>query len=298
MDSLEEITDKYLNYLLIEKGLARKTIESYSQDLIRYLQYLKENKRDHFAETDTALILQHLSELRRQGLHARSRARHLVTLRGIYRFLVQEKMLGSDPTRQVNLPKGGLKLPHVISVKEVQRLLEAPDPRQPVEARDQTMLELLYATGLRVSELINIKVHQVNVEAGFVRVFGKGSRERVVPFGMHAKKRLQTYMSSSRNLLLKNETSPYLFVARRGKPMTRQAFWKRIRHYALKAGILKRITPHTLRHSFATHLLEGGADLRTVQIMLGHVDISTTQIYTHITRKHLKELHARFHPRG
>jgi integrase/recombinase XerD len=183
-------------------------------------------------------------------------------------------------------------------VEEVSQLLSRPDPAKPIGARDAAMLELLYAAGLRVSELINLKLQSLNLESGFVRVFGKGSKERVVPIGSIAKEKIQFYLENSRNVLLKNQVSPYIFIARAAKPITRQGFWKLLRRYGKLAHLNKKISPHSLRHSFATHLLEGGADLRAVQVMLGHVDISTTQIYTHVTRKHLKDLHKRFHPRG
>jgi integrase/recombinase XerD len=236
--------------------------------------------------------------LRNAGLSARSRARHLVSIRGFYRFVVQEKMLKHDPARLVDLPKTSLKLPDVLSVEEVSHLLKAPDIKKPLGSRDCAMLELLYAAGLRVSELVNLKLQDVNLEAGFVRVLGKGSRERLVPIGLPAKEKIKSYIEKSRNALLKNKPSSYLFVARAAKPITRQGFWKLLRKYAAQAQLKKKVTPHSLRHSFASHLLEGGADLRTVQVMLGHVDIATTQIYTHVARQQLKALHERFHPRG
>jgi len=290
--------DKYINYLLVEKGLAQTTIESYSRDLARHADFLEQNKIRSVTQIDSEVILQYLIELSKKGLGARSRARHLVSMRGFYRFLLQEKIIRNDPSKLIDLPRSGLKLPHVLSFNDVKRLLDTPNPRKPIESRDLAMLEMLYATCLRVSELVNIKHHQVNLEAGYVRVIGKGSKERIVPFGMYAKEKVIEYMDTIRPIQLKKNSSPFLFVARAGKPMTRQAFWKRLRHYADKAGIKKRVTPHILRHSFATHLLEGGADLRAVQIMLGHVDIATTQIYTHVSKKHLKKIHAKFHPRG
>jgi integrase/recombinase XerD len=294
----DALVDQFLNYLLVEKGLAQKTLEAYSRDIIRYRNFLDENKSTAFSEEDTPLILKHLIYLRKAGLAARSRARHLAAIRGFYRFLVQEKILRSDPARLIDLPKSGLKLPHVLSTEEIELLLKAPDTDKPNGIRDAAMLELLYAAGLRVSELINLKLQDINLEAGFVRIFGKGSRERIVPIGGHARKKINTYLKNVRPLRLKQTTSPYLFIARAAKPMTRQGFWKLLRRYAMQAGLNKKITPHSLRHSFASHLLEGGADLRAVQIMLGHVDISTTQIYTHVTRDHLKKLHQKFHPRG
>jgi len=296
--TLDTLIDQFLNYLLVEKGLSQKTIEAYSRYIIRYRSFLAENKATAFCEEDTPFILKHLILLRKSGLGARSRARHLVAIRGLYRFLLQEKVLRHDPARLIDLPKSSLKLPYVLSMGEIELLLEAPDTSKPLGVRDAAMLELLYAAGLRVSELINLKIQDINLEAGFVRIFGKGSKERIVPIGMHAKEKISLYLKAARSLYLKHTPSPYLFIARAGKPMTRQGFWKLLRRHALQAGLKKKITPHSLRHSFASHLLEGGADLRAVQIMLGHADISTTQIYTHVTREHLKKLHKKFHPRG
>ena len=298
MPALDTLTDQYLNYLLVEKGLSSKTLDSYGSDMAMYLSFLEENKINNIADADTPVILKHLISMRDAGLGASSRARHLVTIRGFYRFLVQEKILKHDPTRLIDLPKSGLKLPDVLSVEDVKHLLSIPDTNTPAGSRDAAMIELLYAAGLRVSELINLKLQAVNMEAGFVRVFGKGSKERVVPIGLFAKNKIDDYLKTARPLILKNIASRYLFVARAGKPMTRQGFWKLIKRYALKGGFNKKITPHSLRHSFASHLLEGGADLRAVQLMLGHVDISTTQIYTHVAREHLKKIHKNFHPRG
>jgi integrase/recombinase XerD len=298
MPALDTLADQYLNYLLIEKGLSEKTLDSYGSDMAMYLSFLENNGVNDISDADTPVILKHLISMRDSGLGARSRARHLVTIRGFYRFLVQEKLLKHDPTRLIDLPKSGLKLPDVLSVEEVRLLLSIPDTKTPTGSRDAAMIELLYAAGLRVSELINLKLQAVNMEAGFVRVFGKGSKERVVPIGLFAKEKIDDYLKTARPLILKSIVSRYLFVARAGKPMTRQGFWKLIKRYALKAGFNKKITPHSLRHSFASHLLEGGADLRAVQLMLGHVDISTTQIYTHVAREHLKKIHEKFHPRG
>ncbi len=295
---IDNLIDQYLNYLLVEKGLSRTTLESYSSDMVRYQDFLHQNRTQRISEADTALILKHLIALRNAGLGARSRARHLVSIRGFYRFMVQERILKHDPARLVDLPKTSMKLPDVLSIQEVSQLLEVPDPDKPRGVRDRAMLELLYAAGLRVSELVNLKLQNLNLEAGFVRVLGKGSKERLVPIGLHAKEKLEFYIEKSRITLLKNQPSPYLFVARAARPITRQGFWKLLRKYATLAQLNKKVTPHSLRHSFASHLLEGGADLRAVQIMLGHVDIATTQIYTHVARQQLKIVHARFHPRG
>jgi integrase/recombinase XerD len=298
MASLDIFVDQYINYLVFEKGLSEKTIESYSSDLSKYLEFLKQKGIKDITQADTPLILKHLIGLRKSGLGSKSCARHLITLRGFYKFLAQEKILEFDPAKLIDLPKSGLKLPDVLSVSEINLLLNIPDSNKPLGKRNSAMIELLYAAGLRVSELVNLKFLDVNLEACFVRVLGKGSKERIVPFGLYARNKLDDYINNSRPLLLKNHISQYLFVARAGKPMTRQGFWKLLKQYVKQAGIKKKVTPHSFRHSFASHLLEGGADLRTVQVMLGHVDISSTQIYTHVARDHLRQIHEKYHPRG
>jgi len=292
------LMDRYLNYLLVEKGLSGNTIDAYARDLSRYVRFLRANRIPTIADTDTPVILKYLLTLRDQGLGIRSRGRHLVTLRGFYRFAVQEKILKKDPARMVELPKFGVRLPDVLSFEEIKKILDSPDVSNARGMRDAAMLELLYAAGLRVSELVHIKMSEINLESGFVRVFGKGAKERVVPIGAHAREKIQKYIAYGKPMLLKEGLSPYLFVARAGNPMTRQGFWKLLKRYAVRAGISKEIAPHSLRHSFASHLLEGGADLRAVQMMLGHVDIATTQIYTHVARTHLKKMHEKYHPRG
>lgn len=298
MNEISLQIDRYTNYLVVEKGLSRATIESYGSDLARFQRFLVGNRIKRIQDADTAAVLKYLLKLRDDGLGIRSRARHLVTLRGFFRFLVQEKVINQDPARLIDLPKSGLKLPDVLSANEIARLLETPDTTRHKGLRDAAMLELLYAAGLRVSELLALKLRDINLEAGFVRVLGKGSKERLVPVGEHARQKVQEYIKTARPALLKNRTSAYLFFGRAGRPMSRQGFWKLVKQYALAAGCDKNITPHTFRHSFASHLLEGGADLRAVQMMLGHVDISTTQIYTHVTRDHMKRMHEQYHPRG
>ena len=298
MTPIHQLVDRYINYLLVEKGLARATIESYSADLNKFVKFLATHKIGNISDTDSAVILRYLLFLRDKKIGARSRARHLVTIRGFYKFLAHEKVLKKDPARMIDLPKSGLKLPDVLTVDEINSMLKTPDIATSKGLRDAAMLELLYAAGLRVSELIHVKIQDINLEVGFVRTMGKGSKERVVPIGSHARQKISDYLANSRPLLLKQNASHYLFVAHAGKPMTRQAFWKLLKKYSVIAGIEKEITPHSFRHSFASHLLEGGADLRSVQMMLGHVDISTTQIYTHVARNHLKKLHEKYHPRG
>ncbi len=297
MHALDHLVDIYSQHLVVEKGLSYNTLEAYQRDLSVFLSFLISQSVSDIGQVDAALLLRHLIALRKEGLGTRSRARHLVSIRGFFRFLVQEKIIPNDPSRQVDLPKAGLRLPDVLSADEVVSLLNAPDADTPTGMRDATMLELLYAAGLRVSELIAVKVHDVNLDAGFVRVRGKGDKERVVPIGVYATTKVRLFLETFRGKILKEHTSVYLFVARAGKPMTRQGFWKLLGKYVRKAGIRKQVTPHSLRHSFATHLIEGGADLRAVQLMLGHVDISTTQIYTHVAKDHLKRMHEQFHPR-
>jgi len=298
MPSIDFLVDQYLNYLLVEKGLSKKTLESYGSDIARFVEFLDKKGIKDISGADTSTILMHIIALRDVGMKARSRARHLVTLRGFYKFLVREKFISVDPARVIDLPKSGLYLPNVLSFEEIKRLLSAPDISKPAGLRDSAMMELLYAAGLRVSELVNLKLFDVNMDACFVKVFGKGSKERVVPIGIYAKERINEYINTARPFLLKKNMSRFLFVGRSGKALTRQGFWKLLKRYSIKAEITKKITPHSLRHSFATHLLEGGADLRSVQLMLGHVDISTTQIYTHVVRDHLKKIHSKYHPRG
>jgi integrase/recombinase XerD len=293
---LNHLVDQYLNYLLVEKGLSKTTIEAYSLDLTRFIEFLNK-KIKTISDITPDLILKHLIALRNAKLAAKSRARHLVAIRGFFKFLLREQIIKTDPVKHIDLPRFGLHLPHVISLEEITHLINIPDLNKPAGVRNAAMLELLYAAGLRVSELVNLKINDVNTEACFVRVLGKGAKERIVPIGLYAKEKIEFYIETARHHLLKNLSSRYLFVARAGRPMTRQGFWKIIKQYAKLAGIKNQIAPHSLRHSFATHLLEGGADLRSVQVMLGHVDISTTQIYTHVSREHLKNMHKKFHPR-
>jgi integrase/recombinase XerD len=294
----DTLVDRFINYLIVEKGLSQNTISAYSADLALYLDFLRSNGLQNASDADTPFVLKHLIALRDGGLGPRSRARHLVTLRGFYRFLVKERILHTNPAQLVDLPKIGRRLPDVLRLDDVIRLLDTPDASKPMGLRDAAMLELLYAAGLRISELITVAIQDVDLEACFVRVLGKGSRERVVPMGQKAREKIDVFLQSGRPALLKGRLSPHLFVTRSAKAMTRQGFWKLFKQYAKQAGISNDITPHTIRHSFATHLLERGADLRTVQVMLGHVDIATTQIYTHVAQERLKAVHRRYHPRG
>ncbi len=295
---LDHLIENYLDFLIIEKGLSHNSIESYSTDLSGYGDFLEKNKINDMAQADTTVILAWLIHLAKKGLSSKSRARHLITIRGFYKYLISEKHLSINPVKDVDIPKIGQALPKIMSVAEVETLLDTGDLTKPRELRNVAMMEIMYGAGLRVSELIFLKLQDVNLDAGVLRVMGKGSKERIVPIGAKAKSITQEWIDTGRPLVLKNIPSQYLFVARAGKPMTRQAFWKIIKKNAGLAGISKNITPHTLRHSFATHLLEGGADLRSVQTMLGHSDISTTQIYTHISREYLIKMHQKFHPRN
>ncbi|SLM30025.1 Tyrosine recombinase XerD [Desulfamplus magnetovallimortis] len=295
---IDKIAELYTNHMVLEKGLAANTIESYTHDLAVFFGFMAKNYIEQISEINTTAILAWLVYLKKEGLSARSRARNLIAVRGLFKFLIQENIVTSDPIKHVDIPKTGFHIPSVMTIEEIEKLLSIPDTSKPAELRNAAMLEILYAAGLRVSELVSMKVQDINFDAGFVRVFGKGSRERIVPVGSHARTCTMEWINTGRPCMLKNISSKYLFVARAGKPMTRQGFWKIVKKYCLKADIHRNITPHTFRHSFATHLIEGGADLRSVQTMLGHSDISTTQIYTHISREYLLDMHKKFHPRG
>jgi integrase/recombinase XerD len=295
---MDHLSQQYIDYLLIEKGLSNNSIESYSHDLSVYINYLYKNKIEDINQSDTATILSWIIDLKKRGLSTKSRARHIVTLRGFYKFLIKEKLISFDPIKNIDIPKTGFALPEVITTEEMSSLLDSVKTDNPRGLRNAAMLEVLYGAGLRVSELVSMRMENINLEASFIRVFGKGSKERIIPIGSYACKKVSEWMISGRPLLLKNIPSYYLFVARAGKPITRQGFWKLLKQYSKASNISKKITPHTFRHSFATHLLEGGADLRSVQTMLGHSDISTTQIYTHVSREYLQKMHKKFHPRG
>jgi integrase/recombinase XerD len=294
---MEKWIDTYMNFVAVEKGLSRNTLDSYNGDLVRYASFLG-GLGCAIEETSKLEVMSYLLRLRKRGLSTKTVARCISVLRGFYRRLAHQGTLPGNPLEDMESPRTTRSLPEVISLDEVESLLNQPDSSNPVGVRDKAMLELLYATGLRVSELTNLDLNGVNMEAGFVVVFGKGAKQRIVPMGQMALQCMRRYLEESRATLLGNNRSSLAFVSQWGRGMTRQGFWKIIKKYALKAGIRKNISPHTLRHSFASHLLEGGADLRSVQSLLGHVDISTTQIYTHVTRERLKRIHARYHPRS
>jgi len=292
---IHELIDQFINYLRVERGLARNTVDAYSRDLVRFVAFL--GKRGLSAvDVSGDHIAEYVGGMGRE-LSMRSVARNISAVKMFFRFLASENRIESNPARLIESPRVGRRLPDVLGPGEVDELLAQPDKETPKGQRDRAMLELLYATGLRVSELVNMRVLNVNLEAGYVRTFGKGSKERLIPMGAKALEALREYLSDGRCTHAKRTHSPYLFLNSRGRPMTRQGFWKIIKQYGQKAQISKRITPHSIRHSFASHLLEAGADLRSVQVMLGHEDISTTQIYTHVTRQRLKEMHEKCHPR-
>jgi integrase/recombinase XerD len=293
---MERWIDGYMSYIAVERGLSSNTLDSYNGDLIRYTSFLRKFGYT-MEETSKVEVMSFLLSLRKRGLSAKTVARSISVLRGFYRWLADEGVLLTNPLEDMESPKSTRSLPEVLSPDEVDSLLDQPNPSHPVGMRDKAMLELLYATGLRVSELTNLELNNINLEAGYLIVLGKGSKQRIVPMGEEALYWLKAYLEESRKRLLGNHRSPLAFLSQQGGGITRQGFWKIIKKYSLKAGIKKNISPHTLRHSFASHLLEGGADLRSVQSLLGHVDISTTQIYTHVTRERLKKIHARFHPR-
>ena len=289
------LVDGYLDHLKVERALSVHTLDGYSRDLRRWLEFLGEDIED----ADLATVSAYLLSLGRSGLSARSQARALSALRGFHKWLVVERHLAKDPTELVDRPKLGRKLPQVLSREEILRLLDAPAGDKPIRVRDRAMLQTMYAAGLRVSELVNLDLNSLHLEAGFVRAFGKGRKQRIVPLGEVAGDAITGYLEAVRpRWAAKSSGARHVFLTSRGGPMTRQAFWKNVKKYARAAGITKTVSPHKLRHSFATHLLLGGADLRAVQAMLGHADIATTQVYTHIGTERLHETLEKHHPRG
>ncbi|HET7290457.1 MAG TPA: site-specific tyrosine recombinase XerD [Thermodesulfobacteriota bacterium] len=295
---MDVLLDSFLSYLAVEKGLSENTLESYGRDLRKFIRSMEEAGVRSAGEINYSHILDYLSLSKEKGFNATSIVRSIVSIRQFFKYLLMEKIVDADPASGIGTPKMRKGLPVVITLDEVEALISAPDESTPEGLRDAAMLEALYATGIRVSELVGLKLNDVNFELGFVVVYGKGSKERIVPMGDKARQKLLEYLGTSRPAMLKGREAKALFVTRLGRGMTRQGFWKIIKHYSLKAGIARKISPHTLRHSFATHLLERGADLRTIQIMLGHSDISTTQIYTHVESERLKVIHKKYHPRS
>jgi integrase/recombinase XerD len=293
----QERIDRFLDGLWLEHGLSDATLSAYRSDLEAFARWLAA-RGEALLSTRRDCLLEYLAQRVRAGARPRTTARLLSSLRRFYRWQVREGRLSEDLSARVESPRLGRPLPHALNEAEVDALLAAPDPEQPLGLRDRAMLEVLYATGLRVSELVNLALSAVNPRQGVVRVLGKGAKERLVPLGEEALDWLARYLAQGRPALLAGRVSPFVFLTSRGGPLTRQAFWYRIKQHALAAGIAKNLSPHTLRHSFATHLLNHGADLRVVQLLLGHSDLSTTQIYTHVASQRLQELHAKHHPRG
>lgn len=298
MNPLEPALDLFVAHARVEKGLADNSVEGYGRDLRRYVSHLATMGVAAWEQVGRPEIRSHLAELVRLGISSRSQARALSAIRQLHGLLVRERVSATDPTDEIDSPRPGRKLPEPLSRDEVEALLGAIDVRRPAGLRDRAMIELLYATGLRVSELVCLRLNDVDLEGRVLLARGKGSKERMVPIGSPAADAVKTYLARAREPLLGARRSRDLFVTPRGGRLTRQGFAKVLRRHARAAGIQRAISPHKLRHSFATHLLEGGADLRAVQAMLGHADISTTQIYTHVDRTHVRRLHQRFHPRA
>ena len=293
----KNVIDRFLDAIWMERGLSENTLGAYRADLLALNNRLDE-RGVNLIQASRADVLDYIAWRVEGGAKPRSTARQLSSFRRFFRYLLREGVRSEDPTAQIAMPKIGRALPQSLTEDEVEALLAAPNVSDPLGHRDRTMLEVLYATGVRVSELINLKVTQINLNQGVLRIIGKGDRERLIPMGDEAQDWLREFIAGPRVEILLERQTEYLFPTRRGDRMTRQAFWHIIKRYAKKAGVSKKLSPHTLRHAFATHLLNNGADLRVVQLLLGHSDVSTTQIYTHVARERMKELHSRHHPRG
>lgn len=300
MDNAKDSVLDYIHFIQVERQLSKNTLASYQRDLESYLEnILHEQGLHNLNEVERSHILHHLETLSSNGNSSRTIARHISSIRSFHQFLLREKVTDKDPTIHLEMPKIEQKLPRVLSIEEVESLIAAPNRQKPQGVRDIAMLELLYASGMRISECIGLNIEDIHLTMGFVRVFGKGGKERIIPLGKSAIKACDDYLQNARDKLQGNyPKTGALFINQRGKRLTRQGCWKLLKEHATKANIKKEITPHTLRHSFATHLIENGADLRAVQEMLGHADISTTQIYTHISKTRLSEVYKQFHPRA
>jgi integrase/recombinase XerD len=297
-NTLDTALDAFIDHLVIERGLARNTIISYGRDLRGYLDSLEALGVSRFSELDETGLEFHMVKLSRAGLKASSRSRSLSAIRQFHRFLVQEGLCRTRVGADATAPRRGRRVPRVLSLSEIEAILERPDSTEPIGMRDRAMLEMAYGAGLRVSELCGLSLDAVHEDDLVVVVRGKGGKERVVPFGRPAARALSRYLDAGRPRLLKNRMWPNVFLNNRGGPMSRVGFFKKLRRYAVEAGVTRDVSPHVLRHSFATHLLEGGADLRYVQELLGHADIATTQIYTNVDTRHIIEAHRTFHPRA
>ncbi len=296
---MEELIDEFINYLSVERGLSQNTQTSYKRDLNKYISYLKSKGINSMQTTTRKQITDFIMNLKDNGLSANSISRNLAAIKSFHRFLVIERYIKDDVTSVMDSPKLWKKLPEVLNLEEVERLLSKPNLRDWLGIRDKAALELMYATGMRVSELVDLKLDNVNLDVGFIKCKGKGQKERIIPVGRKAITAIERYLNKIRpKLVKKKENVQHLFLTRLGRKMSRQTFWKIIKKYLKRAKIKKEVSPHTLRHSFATHLLERGADLRVVQELLGHANISTTQIYTHINKERLKSIHKKYHPRG
>lgn len=297
--TFDDAIELYLTHLKVERGLSPNTLENYGRDLFKLRDYcMKTEKIDSVEDVREGNIVEFVMSLAKNRLSVRTQARNLVAIRNLFKYLLKERLLEKDPSALVTPPKIGRRLPETLTLDEVEALLNTPDKSTTLGLRDAAMIETLYATGLRVSELVTLRTHDVDLQLGALKAFGKGKKQRFIPIGQAAREILQQYQKLSRPTILKNRVSDGLFVTGRGKTMTRQGFWKLLNKYTLKAGINKNISPHKLRHSFATHLLERGADLRAVQEMLGHADVSTTEIYTHITQARLRQMYTSHHPRA
>jgi len=294
-----DLLDEFSDNLWLEDGLSRNTLDSYRRDLNKFAAWLEKQRHTTLLQATHADIQGYLAHLVTvQKSRPSSTGRNISSLKRLFRYLLRQGKIATDPTLQIDTPKLPRNLPKSLTESDVEQLLDAPDSQTPLGLRDRTMFEVLYATGLRVSELVTLRVTQVSMDMGVVRVMGKGSKERLVPLGEEALDWLRSYLTDGRGVLLGRQISDALFVTQRGEGMTRQMFWYLIKKHAKAGGLNKPLSPHTLRHAFATHLLNHGADLRVVQMLLGHSDISTTQIYTHVARERLKQLHAKHHPRG
>ncbi len=294
-----KLVEEFIHYLTVEKGLANNTLDSYKRDLTAFYQFIKKNYANTpIIQTNRTHIMAYLINLKNNGRATTTISRNLASIRSFYQFLLRDRHILKDPSQNLESPKIDKRLPKVLTINQIDDLLQIPDTSNSAGLRDKAMLELLYATGTRVSELVSLNVEDLNLKMGLVKCFGKGSKERIIPLGSVAIDSINTYINNGRIKLLRTDTENALFLNHHGRRITRQGFWKIIKKYAKMANISTDITPHTLRHSFATHLLENGADLRSVQEMLGHADISTTQIYTHLTKAKLKEVYTRSHPRA